>query len=361
MPRFEDYVEQVRELWDSRWLTNRGPKHEELRRALAEKLDSPHAVLYANGHLALESLIDVFELSGEVITTPFTFASTTHALVRKGITPVFADILHDDYTLDPAQIEALITPKTSAIMPVHVYGTLADVDAIQAIADRHGLRVIYDAAHAFGVTRAGTSSASFGDASMFSFHATKVFHTIEGGAAFVKDERLVRPLLEDQNFGITGPESVHAVGGNAKMNEFSAIMGLLNLRDFDDEVARRAEAVTKYRERLTGVPGIYLVPEQTGIAANHAYMPVRFVADEFGTDRDTVFAALAADGIHARKYFYPLVSDFECYEGRFDRAATPVAREVATQVLTLPLYADLDADQVDRICDVILACERRAP
>lgn len=353
MPSLDEFVAEIAPLWDSRWLTNRGAKHRELEAALNDYLDVERTVLFANGHLALEALIDAFELTGEVITTPFTFASTTHALVRRGLTPVFADIDPDDYTLDPASIESMITESTSAIMPVHVYGSLCDVDAIQRIADEHGLKVIYDAAHAFGVTRDGVGVGSFGDASMFSFHATKVFHTIEGGGATMKDPEIATRLRALQNFGIAGPDSVPHVGGNAKMNEFAAAMGLCNLRHIDEEIAARARVTERYRERLGGLDGIHLVAPQQNTVPNHAYFPVRVDDEVFGVNRDGVFDLLADHHVHARKYFAPLTSDFECYDGVFDSSLTPIARRVSTQILALPMYSTLSGEDVDRICDVI--------
>ena len=357
MPGFEEYCEEIRPLWESRWLTNMGEKHDRLERDLERYLRGDDVVLFTNGHSALECALAALGLSGKVITTPFTFASTTHAIVRTGLMPVFADIREDDYTLDPASVERLVDDETCAILPVHVYGNLCDVDAIQEIADAHGLAVLYDAAHAFGVFRDGVSAAGFGDASMFSFHATKVFNTIEGGAVCLSDPALRERLDQLKNFGITGTESVERVGGNAKMNEFCAAMGICNLRHLDEEIEKRRHVAERYWDRLEGVPGVVARRPAPGVRHNYAYLPVRFTP-EFGATRDEVYDALMALDIHPRKYFYPLVSDYACYEGRFDSAATPVARLVASQILTLPLYADLRDDQVDRICDVVLACGR---
>jgi dTDP-4-amino-4,6-dideoxygalactose transaminase len=355
MPSFEEFVAEIRPLWDTRWLSNRGALHRRLESELGTRFQTSNIALFSNGHLALEAIIEAFELTGEVITTPFTFASTSHALVRKGLTPVFADIREEDFTLDPASIEALITPRTTAILPVHVYGNLCDVDEIQRIADQHGLKVIYDAAHSFGVTRNGRSSAMFGDASMFSFHATKVFHTIEGGAAVVKDPQLVERLYELQNFGITGPESISTVGGNAKLNELAAAMGLCNLRMLDDEIARRKTAYDTYRDRLDGVAGLYIPSIGEGVVHNYPYLPVQINPKRFGANRDEVFAALAVNGVGARKYFAPLVSEFDAYEGRFDPADTPIALRISREILALPLYANLSVEDVNYICDALLA------
>ena len=354
LPPFEEYCEEIREMWDSHWLTNMGVEHQALEAALAEYLGCEPPVLFTNGHLALENVLEAFGLHGEIITTPFTFASTTHAIVRCGCTPVFCDIEPEHYTLDPAKLEALITERTVAILPVHVYGNLCDVDAIGAIAGRYGLPVIYDAAHSFGVFRNGVSSASFGDAAMFSFHATKVFHSIEGGAVCCRDAALRERLCDLKNFGIHGPEDVPFVGGNAKMNEFAAAMGLCSLRHLDGEIEKRRRAALRYDERLGGVPGLKLNRIAEGVQANYAYYPVVF--DGFRRDRDAVFEKLAAHDIIARKYFYPLTNSFACYAGRpgFDPAATPLAAHMAARVLTLPLYADLSLEDVDRICDIIL-------
>jgi dTDP-4-amino-4,6-dideoxygalactose transaminase len=291
---------------------------------------------------------------GEVITTPFTFASTTHAIVRNGLVPVFCDINDTDYTMDVTKIEALITDKTCAIVPVHVYGNLCDVDEIKRIADKHGLKVIYDAAHAFGVTKNGINAANFGDASMFSFHATKVYNTIEGGAITFGDDALVQVLNDLKNFGIRGTEAVGYVGGNAKMNEFQAAMGICNLRHIDGEIAKRKAVVERYRQRLSGVEGIKLSVIQPDVQSNYAYFPVIF--DGYKYDRDEVFALLKEQDIIARKYFYPLTNGFACYKDLPTAGVekTPVADYFASRVLTMPLYADLAPEDVDRICDLIL-------
>jgi len=357
MPPLDEYVHEIAPLWESHWLTNMGEKHMELEAALRERLGVDNVCLFTNGHNALECVLEAMGLEGEVITTPFSFASTTHAIVRKGLTPVFADITPDTYILDPACIEALITPRTCAILPVHVYGNLCDVDAIQAIADAHGLKVIYDAAHAFGVERDGVSAAAYGDASMFSFHATKVFNTIEGGAVCFKDPVLKDLLDQWKNFGITGVESVEYVGGNAKMNEFCAAMGICNLRHLDGEIAKRRLVFERYVENLAGEKGLTLCMPPADVRHNYAYMPVVF-EDAFGATRDDAFEALRAHKIFSRKYFYPLISDFACYEGRFDSSATPVAQHVSSRVLTLPMYADLSLEDVDRICSIVCGCRR---
>lgn len=366
MPPLEEYVEEVAPLWESHWLTNMGAEHRKLEAMLKERLRVPNLALFTNGHSALECVLEALELpkGGEVITTPFTFASTTHAIVRKGLTPMFADVREFDLTLDPDAVEAAITPRTCAIVPVHVYGNLCDVDSIKDIADRHGLAVVYDAAHAFGVERRspGTgeweSSASFGDASMLSFHATKVFNTIEGGCVCYRDPALGEALGRWRNFGIAGPEDVEYVGGNAKMNEFCAAMGVCNLRHLDDEVAKRKIVAERYWELLDGVPGVRAVRPSGDVRHNYAYLPVLFDPGVFGATRDDVFGALAAEGIGARKYFYPLVSDFACYRSVYASERTPVAKRAAERVLTLPLYADLALEDVERICSIVRGCAR---
>ena len=356
MPSFEEYCDEVKDIWDSHWLTNMGSKHKELQKELEEYLGIPHVALYTNGHLALENAIAALNLpkGGEVITTPFTFASTTHAIVRNGLVPVFCDIKEDDYTIDTQKLEKLITDNTVAIVPVHVYGNMCDVEEIDRIAKKYGLKVIYDAAHAFAVKYKGVSSACFGDASMFSFHATKVFNTIEGGCVCFKNDAWMQLLNDMKNFGIHGPESVDFVGGNAKMNEFQAAMGICNLKHLRTEIEKRKKVVEHYRSRLEGVEGIKLSAVQRNVESNYAYFPVVF--DGYKYTRNEVFEKLAEVGIGARKYFYPLTNSFECYRNypTAGTEKTPIAQHMALRVLTLPLYADLALEDVDRICDVIL-------
>jgi dTDP-4-amino-4,6-dideoxygalactose transaminase len=351
MPTFEEYVEEIRDLWESHWLTNMGIKHKQLESGLTDYLKVPNLNLFTNGHLALEGAIAVFDLKGEVITTPFTFASTTHAIVRNNLTPVFCDVNSQDYTMDANKIESLITEKTSAIVPVHVYGNVCDVEAIEALAKKHDVTVIYDAAHAFGVTVNEKGIGTFGDASIFSFHATKVFNTIEGGAITYKNPVLQRRIKGLKNFGITGEESVEYIGGNAKMNEFQASMGLCNLRYIDEEINKRKKVFERYISNLDGIDGIKLLKPKPGVKSNYAYFPVVF--DRFGKTRDEIYEKLKAHNIIARKYFYPLTNSLECYAGRFNPDITPVAKDIAAKVLTLPLYADLDLEDVDKICEII--------
>jgi dTDP-4-amino-4,6-dideoxygalactose transaminase len=352
MPKFEEYIEEIRDLWESHWITNMGTKHKQLESALSKYLNTPNIKLFTNGHLALECVIAAFSLNGQVITTPFTFASTTHAIVRNGLEPVFCDINPHDYTIDVDKLEGLITEKTSAIIPVHVYGNICNVESVERIAKKYNLKIIYDAAHAFGTTVDGVSVANFGDASMFSFHATKVFNTIEGGAIAFKDEKLSKILDDIKNFGITEPESVEYVGGNAKMNEFQASMGICNLHHINAEIEKRKAVARRYVERLRNINGIKLCKPQRGVKRNYSYFPVVF--DGYKLNRDEIFEKLKVQNIFARKYFYPLANSFKCYKGRFDVEKTPVAKYIADRVLTLPLYADLTFEEVDRICDVIV-------
>lgn len=351
MPNIEEYIEEIKDLWESKWLTNMGSKHKALESRLLEYLKVPNITLYTNGHLALEGVIAALNLSGEVITTPFTFASTTHAIVRNGLTPIFCDINPDDYTMDVNKIEELITEKTSAIIPVHVYGNVCDVEAIERIAKKHNLKVIYDAAHTFGVEVNGKGIGTFGDASMFSFHATKVFNTIEGGAISYNDSSIKKVLKDLKNFGITGPESVEYIGGNAKMNEFQAAMGLCNLKHVDWEIEKRKAVVDRYISNLENIEGIKLSEQQDGVKPNYAYFPVVF--DGYKKNRDEIFEELKTHDIIARKYFYPLINDYDCYKDKYSSDDTPIAKYIADRVLTLPLYADLELETVDNICEII--------
>ena len=353
MPPLEEYVEEIRDLWESRWLTNMGDKHRRFESMLKEHLRVDNIALFANGHMALENTIAAMKLKGEVITTPYTFASTTHAIVRSGLEPVFCDIRPEDFTIDTDKIESLITEKTSAIIPVHIYGHVCNTEAIEIIADKYRLKVIYDAAHAFGVTKKGIGIGTFGEAAMFSFHATKMFHTIEGGAVAFRDQNLSAPLNGLKNFGITSPGIVEYAGGNAKMNEFQAAMGICNLRYVNAVIERRRVIFEKYHELLSGTPGIILFPVQEEVKSNYAYIPVVF--DGYIYTRDEVIEILNAENIFPRKYFSPLTSGFDCYSDRFDPNATPIAKYLSDRVLTLPIYPELLLDDVVRICSIILS------
>lgn len=357
MPKLDEYIEEIGDLWESHWLTNMGVKHKKLQAQLMEYLAVSNIDLLTNGHMALELSMQAMNLQGEVITTPFTFASTTHAIVRNRLEPVFCDINPVDFTIDVTKIEKLITDRTSAIVPVHVYGNICNVEEIERIAKKYSLKVIYDAAHTFGVKYKGKGIGTFGDASCFSFHATKVFNTIEGGAVCFQDKDFGLELYRLKNFGIRGPERVDGVGANAKMNEFCAAMGLCNLRHIDEEIAKRKVVVERYISHLAGVEGLRLNPVQQDVQPNYSYFPVVFDEKVFGASRNEVFDKLADNGIGARKYFYPLTNTFDCFHGKYDANLTPVALHISKRVLTLPLYSDLRLEDVDRICEIILSCK----
>ena len=364
MPPVEEYINEIKDIWDSHWLTNMGPKHKQFQESLRSYLGVNNIELFTNGHMALElslqalGLGDVTHNSGkEVITTPFTFASTTHAIVRNGLKPVFCDIKESDYTIDEDKLEALINNNTVAIMPVHVYGNICNIEKIDAIAKKHNLKVIYDAAHTFGETYKGQGIGSFGDASCFSFHATKVFNTIEGGATCFKDPEVGKKLYDLKNFGIHDAETVAAVGSNAKMNEFCAAMGICNLRHIEEEITKRKKVDELYRERLSNISGIKLSLMDANIKYNHAYFPIVVDKNVFGISRDDIYNILLKNGVVARKYFYPLVNDFECYKDVYDSSDTPTAKYISDNVLTLPMYSDLDLCIVNNICDLILNCK----
>ena len=359
MPQFEDYVEEIKDIWESHWMTNMGEKHEKLRLQLEKYLDVDKLELLTNGHMALELSLQAMNLRGEVITTPFTFASTTHAIVRNGLEPVFCDINGTDYTIDVSKIESLITDKTSAIVPVHVYGNICDVEEIERIAGKYGLKVIYDAAHAFGIKYKGVGIAHFGDASCFSFHATKVFNTIEGGAVAYRDENFGQDLYRLKNFGIRDMETVDGIGANAKMNEFCAAMGLCNLKCIDGEIDKRKEIYNKYQERLTGISGIKVPFVQDWVQANYSYFPILIDEKKYGKSRNELYDILVKNSIYPRKYFYPLTNTFDCFHGKYDVGKTPVALYVSKRILTLPLYADLALADVDSICNIIIQEKNR--
>ncbi len=358
MPGFDEYIAEVESVWDNCWLTNMGPKHKEFQKQLTEYLGVDNIELLTNGHMAIELTLQAMNLQGEVITTPFTFASTTHAIVRNGLEPVFCDIDPVTYTLDTEKLEKLITDRTCAILPVHVYGNVCNIEEIERIAHKYELKVIYDAAHTFGETYKGKGIGAYGDASCFSFHATKVFHSIEGGAVAFRNKRLGEIIYDLKNFGIHGQEEVSAVGANAKLNEFCAAMGLCNLKHIDGEIAKRKTVVERYREHLEGIDGLQLNVIQPDVKSNYAYFPVIFEEKIFGSSRAEVFDALAQQGIGARKYFYPLTNTFSAFHGKYDVSETPVALHISKRVLTLPLYAELALEDVDQICDIILSCRK---
>ena len=356
MPSYEEYCEEIKSIWETTHLTNMGPIHNRLKEQLKGYLKVDNIELFVNGHLALYCALKALNVTGEVITTPFTFASTTNAIVQAGCKPVFCDV-KSDYTIDEEKIESLITEKTSAILGVHVYGNVCAVDKIQKIATKHGLKVIYDSAHAFGAELNGKGIGDYGDVSMFSFHATKVFHTIEGGCLTFKDSALAEKFNKERNFGICG-EELELFGTNAKMNEFQSAMGICNLRHIDVELAKRKAVFERYVEKLSDVQGLKLLPEQDGLKRNWAYFPVLIEKDKFGLSREDVIELLGKEGIFARKYFYPLVSENKAF-GEDLTSSTPIAKEYSRKVLCLPMYADLELSDVDKICDIILTKEQQ--
>lgn len=348
LPDYAMYTELIKEIWEKKWLTNDGPLHERFREEVRNYLNVDNIELFTNGHLALEIAIKSLNLSGEVITTPFTFASTTHAITNCGLTPVFCDIDKNTYNIDPDAIEKLITPRTSAIVAVHVFGTPCDVIRIDEIAKRHNLKVIYDAAHAFGVEVNGEGIGNFGDISMFSLHATKVFHSIEGGLLTYKDETLTSVIKALKNFGITSPEDVDYVGTNAKMNEFQAAMGLCNLETIKGDIESRKAVYEAYVEGLKQLSSIQLIEPRIDVVANCSYFPIVLNNQQ---KRDGLFETLKDYNVYARKYFYPLCNDFSCYNTSSDN--TPIAKKISDCVLCLPMYADLDLENVKQISDII--------
>ncbi len=353
LPEFEEYVEEIRDIWESYRLTNMGPKHESLRKMLREVLGADYLELAVNGHMAIELALKALGLSGEVITTPFTFASTTHAIVRSGLTPVFCDIDPSTCTIDPKKIEPLITEKTTAILPVHVYGRICNVEEVEKIAGNYGLKVIYDAAHAVGEKYIGKGIAAYGDASIYSFHATKVFNSVEGGAISCRNKETAEKLYALKNFGMNPDGEVVDIGMNSKMSEFHAAMGLCNLRHLEEMIQKRKQRVELYRENLKDCLGIEILPEQEHVVSNYAYFPIFVHKEEIGMDRDQVCALLYENGFFARKYFYPLTSEFPCYQGKFPIQDTPVAHERSEQVMTLPLYPDLEEEKILTVCRIL--------
>ena len=346
----------IAQIWDSHILTHSGPLHEQLTKELSIYLKAPHVSLYVNGHQALEAAIRSFNFASgsEVITTPYTFISTTHAITRNGLKPVFCDISPEDYNIDVSQIEGLITEKTCAIIPVHVYGTPCNVTKIEDLAERYGLKVIYDAAHAFGVEVNGRPITSYGDASMLSFHATKVFNTIEGGAVVSPHASVIDYVNKYRRFGIEikDTEDYVDIGTNAKMNEFQAAMGLLNLKYIDAGIAHRKRVAETYDSCFSEWPGVRILPKCTYTRANYAYYPI-VLDDEFPVSRDELFSRLADSGIYTRKYFSPLVTDYTCYSDLYDSNETPVAKRVSEHVLTLPMYDTLDVNVAKHIAEIV--------
>ena len=347
LPPFEEYCKEIKSLWDSCTVSNMGPKHEAFTKALEHYLGVKHVSLFANGHLALEASLRALDLpaGSEVITTPLTFPSTVNAIIRCGLVPVFADVLEADGTIDTSSVERLLGPRTSAILAVHVYGNVCDDEALQALASTRSLRLIYDAAHAFGVRYRGKSALALGDASAVSFHATKVFSTAEGGAVCFGDDALEQGLSDEKNFGIRGYEDCVSAGGNGKMNEFEAAMGICNLRHLDEVLSQRRKLYGLYRSLLQDVR--FLEPRE-GVELNWAYVPAVF------QNRDAVYEMLLEAGVMARKYFYPPVNELPYC--RDYRGETPVASAISRRILCLPIYPGLAPEDVERICAVIKFC-----
>lgn len=353
LPEFDEYAAEIRDIWESHRLTNMGPKYELLKEKLGVLLSAEQIELVSNGHMAIELALQALEVEGEVITTPFTFASTTHAIVHCGLTPVFCDIDPVNCTMDPDKIEQLITSKTTAILPVHVYGQICDIERIEQIAGKYHLKVIYDAAHAVGENYKGKGLGAYGDVSTFSFHATKVFSTCEGGGVSCKSLKIKERVYTLQNFGINMDAEVVDIGLNSKMSEFHAALGICNLRHLEEMIEKRKKRVELYRENLKDCRGVEILPEQGNVVSNYAYFPIFIHEEEIGVDRDQVCALLYEKGFFARKYFYPLTSEFPCYQGKFPIQETPIAHERSQQVMTLPLYPDLEEENVMEICRIL--------
>lgn len=354
MPPYDEYIEAIKPLWDSHWLTNMGQYHQMLEKRLKEYLEVSELSLMVNGHMALEMAIQAFDFpeGAEVITTPFTFISTTHAIVRNRLKPVFCDVKLCDGTIDETKIENLITENTVAILPVHVYGNACNIEAIQQIADKYRLKVIYDAAHAFGVKYKCKGIGSYGDASIFSFHATKVFNTIEGGAVAFSDPNIREKLFNLKNFGIRGEELVIDVGANAKMNEFAAIMGLCNLKHITDVLEERKKRYEIYYEGLLSIKGIRVFDDQKNASRNYAYFPV-LIQDDYRCSRDELYDYLKEYNVYTRKYFYPLTSDQACFKNKYINCNLENARKLSKQVLALPFYDQLEEEKIISILNML--------
>lgn len=355
LPPFEEFTEYLKQIWDSKILTNNGPLHQQFEKALANYLGVKYISVFANGTLALITALQALRITGEVITTPFSFVATTHSLWWNNIKPVFADIEPDHFNLNPEKVEAAITPQTSAIMPVHVYGNPCNLEVFQQISDTYGLRLIYDAAHAFGVKIRGESVLNFGDLSVLSFHATKVFNTIEGGAIVCRDEKTKQRIDYLKNFGFAGETTVIAPGINAKMNELQAAFGLLQLKYVDEYIAKRKTIAYFYREQLKGVNGINCLDDMDGVDHAYSYFPILIKPNIFGKTRDDLYFELIRHKIFGRRYFYPLISQFPTYRGLPSAKASnlPVAENIADQVICLPIYPSLDFDVVEKICHIL--------
>ena len=354
MPDQKKFMDYANTIWETRWLTHGGPLVRELQSRLEKRLAVPHTVVYGNGHLALDCALKALDLrDGEAITTPFTYISTSNALAMNNLKPVYCDIKTSDCTMDETKIEALITEKTKVIVPVHVYGFPCNYEVIQKIADRHGLKVVYDSAHAFGVEVNGTGIGNLGDASMFSFQATKVFHTVEGGCITFRDDKLEDKLVAAKNFGMVAAEEADTVSLNAKMPELCAAMGLANLDILDEQIAKRKELIEHYLRRLHELDDLELFRwDRPGVVYNYAYFPVIVKKDSKVRRDQAADVLMEQNNIQIRKYFYPLLSDLNCYR-EHDSGDTPVAKDVSDRVMTLPLFVDMTHEQVDYVCDAL--------
>ena len=355
LPNLDEFNEMLKEIWASKWITNNGQFHQQLEKALADYLKVPYVSLFTNGTLPLITALQALRISGEVITTPYSFVATTHALWWNGIKPVFVDIDWKTGCIDPNKIEAAITPKTTAIMPVHVYGKPCDTETIQQIADKYGLKVIYDAAHAFGVEVNGESILKAGDMSTLSFHATKVYNTIEGGAMVMHDEKTKKRIDYLKNFGFAGETEVVAPGINSKMDEMRSAYGLLNLKQVDSAIEARHQVAIKYREALRNVEGIEFWDDLPGVKHNYSYFPI-FVHSSYGMTRDELYFKMKEQGVLGRRYFYPLISDFTTYRGlpSATKENLPVATKMANEVICLPMHHALTEEDVERILNCII-------
>lgn len=355
LPPLDDFIPYLKKIWENKWLTNNGEFHRKFEAELADYLGVKYISLFTNGMIALQIGLQALRITGEVITTPFTFVATTHAIHWNGCKPVFCDIEPDTYTMDPDKVESLITPKTTALMPVHVYGNPCNHEKLQKIADTYGLKLFYDAAHVFGVCKDNVSVCNWGDLSMLSFHATKVFNTFEGGALVTSDETMKKRIDYLKNFGFANEVTVVAPGSNGKMDEFRAAYGLLQLKYVDGEIAKRRKVAQYYREALKDIPGISMLYDIPGVKHNYAYFPIRVNAKQYGMTRDELYDKLKANDIRSRRYFYPLCSDFPTYRGLPSASAEnlPVATRVAQEILCLPLFADLTEEAQRKIVDII--------
>jgi len=355
LPPLAEFTKYLEQIWESKWVTNQGQFHQQFEKELAEYLGVKYVSLFANGTLALVSALQVLRITGEVITTPYTFVATTHALHWNNIKPVFADIDPVFCNLDPEKIEAAITPQTTAIMPVHVYGNPCEVDKIQEIADTYGLKVIYDACHAFGVEKNINSILNFGDLSVLSFHGTKVFTTMEGGAIICHDEKTKKRIDYLKNFGFADEVTVVQPGINAKMNEMQAALGLLQLKEIEENISKRRKAALQYRDNLQNIKGIRLMDDIEGIKHNYAYFPIFVSQREYGKSRDELYEKLKKNNIYGRRYFYPLISHFPIYRGLSSARSSniPVAEEIAKGVICLPIFPDLKGREVEEICNIV--------